>query len=65
MNDYISVREAARYLGCSPPTIDRLIAAGELPAFRPPTDLRRRLVRVADLEAVKLPRPIAGGGVAA
>lgn len=65
MNDFVSVREAARRLGCSPPTVDRLIAAGELPAFRPPTDLRRRLVRVADLEPLKLPRPIAGGGVAA
>ncbi len=43
----------------------RRIPAGELPAFRPPTDLRRRLVRVADLEPMKMPRPIAGGGVAA
>ncbi len=65
MNDYVSIKEAARKLGCSPPTVDRLIAAGELVAFRPPTDLRRRLVRVGDLEALKLPRPIAGGGVAA
>ena len=65
MNDYVSIKEAARKLGCSPPTVDRLVESGELVAFRPPTDLRRRLVRVADLEAVKRPRPIAGGGVAA
>jgi excisionase family DNA binding protein len=58
---WLSQAEAAEYLGITDRTIRRMIAAGELPAYR----MGARLLRIdaADLDAV-LRRVPAGGDAA-
>lgn len=52
--------EAAEYLGVTDRTLRRMIAAGELPAYR----LGKRLLRLdaRDLDAMLRPIPTVGGG---
>lgn len=59
---WIDQRQAAEYLGITDRTLRRMIAAGDLPAYR----LGPRLLRidVGDLDAL-MRRVPAGGGVSA
>lgn len=54
---YISLEEAARRLSVSVKTIRRLIADGDLPAYR--CRKRNLRVKVSDLESVMAPIPSA------
>lgn len=56
---WIDQRQAAEYLGITDRTLRRMIAAGDLPAYR----LGPRLLRidVADLDALMRPVPAGGG----
>lgn len=57
---WVDQRQAAEYLGITDRTLRRMIAAGDLPAYR----LGKKMLRVdmADLDALLRPIP-AGGGV--
>lgn len=46
----LDVRGAARYLGCHPETVRRLVRAGKLPAYRGGT----RLIRISRLALDRL-----------
>lgn len=50
---YVGIAEAATYLGVTPKTVRKLIAARELAAYRLGTKMPR--IRLADLEAVCKP----------
>ncbi len=54
----VACGEAARRLGVSPPTLRKRIRRGEVATFRDPMNDRIKLVRVDDLEAMRVPRPI-------
>lgn len=56
---WIDQRQAAEYLGITDRTLRRMIAAGDLPAYR----LGPRLLRidVGDLDALMRPVPVGGG----
>ncbi len=56
--EFLTRREAARRLGCSPHTLTRRTQRGELPAYLDPADRRRLLIRADDLEAFARPRPL-------
>lgn len=56
--DYLTVAEAADYLSVSPVTVRRLIARGDLPAFKVGSS---RAVRIPRVELIKLLRPIRAG----
>lgn len=53
--DLVTLGEAAELLGVSRFKIGRLIRDGLLVAFRSPLDARAKLVRRADLEALREP----------
>lgn len=55
---FVSQRGAARLLGMSPRTVRRRVERGDLPAFRDPRNDRVRLLRVADLEALRAAQPV-------
>jgi excisionase family DNA binding protein len=52
-SEFMTVGEAAAYLGVSKPKMTRLIHAGMLPTLENKLDLRSKLVRRADVEALK------------
>jgi excisionase family DNA binding protein len=54
---YVGITEAATYLDVTDKTVRKLIATGELPAYRLGTKILR--VKLADLEAVC--KPLVGG----
>lgn len=56
---WVDQREAAEYLGITDRTLRRMIAAGDLPAYR----LGPRLLRLdlADLDKLLRPVPVGGG----
>jgi len=56
-NEYLNLKEAARYLGVSDIKIRRLVSKGLLEVSYDPLDDRKRLVKKADLDALKTPRP--------
>lgn len=56
LGDWLTIEEAAARLGCSAATIWRRAARGQLPLHRV---LGRTVVRVADVDALAVPR---GGG---
>lgn len=57
---WVTQAEAAQYLGITDRTVRRLVASGELKAYR----LGPRLLRIdqADVDALLRPIPTAGGG---
>ena len=61
--DLLMVQEAADYLGVSRFKVARLIADGYLETFVTPMDRRRKLVRRADLDALRERAIPAGEGV--
>lgn len=52
---YLTMAEAAKYLGVGHDKMWRLVRDGELRAYRSGADRRRRLVRKSDLESVLRP----------
>jgi len=58
MQDFLTLTDAARYLGVSRQTLWRRIREGVLPVFQSDTNRRERLVKRADLDAVRTPRTI-------
>ena len=52
-SEYMTVGEAADYLGVSNPKMTRLIQAGMLPTVENTLDKRSKLVRRADVETLK------------
>jgi hypothetical protein len=59
--EYITMTEASRRSGMSPPAITRRVRSGELPTYRDARDTRVRLVKVSDLDRLLSgPKPIAG-----
>lgn len=58
MDQLVTCGEAARRLGVSPPTLRKRIRRGDVATFRDPMNDRIKLLRVEDLEAMRIPRPI-------
>lgn len=58
MDQLVTYGEAAQRLGVSPPTLRKRIRRGEVETFRDPMNDRIKLVRVEDVEAMQVPRPI-------
>jgi excisionase family DNA binding protein len=56
-DDYLNVREAARFLGISRTTLYKLIRSGRLTTFSSQLNRAVRLVRRADLERLREPQP--------
>lgn len=56
-SDLVGTLEAAQRYGTTPQTLRRRVLRGQLQTFVDPLDERRRLIRVADLEAMRRPRP--------
>ncbi len=54
----IPIEEAAKLRGLAPRTLRRRIAAGELTLYRDGADRRKRLLNLAELEALTQPQPI-------
>ena len=52
-SEYMTVSEAAAYLGVSNPKMTRLIQSGVLPTVENVLDKRSKLVRRADVEALR------------
>ncbi len=61
---FLSVSEAAKRVGRSRPTMARLLAEGMLPSYQNPLDRRVRLVKVEDVDALRIPRRVDEGGAA-
>lgn len=59
VDEMMSLKEAADRLGVSKPKMTRLVKARRFEVFENPLDAREKLVRVADVEALAKPRPIA------
>jgi len=57
-NEYLNLKEAARYLGVSDIKIRRLISKGLLKVSLDPLDDRKRLVKKSELDTLKTPRPV-------
>lgn len=58
MDQLVTYGEAAQRLGVSLPTLRKRIRRGEVETFRDPMNDRIKLVRVEDVEAMQVPRPI-------
>jgi len=59
-DEYLNLKEAARYLGVSDIKIRHLINKGLLKVSLDPLDDRKRLVKKSELDALKTPRPVEG-----
>jgi len=57
MDEYLNLVEAARYLGISRMTLYKLIREGKLPTFQSDLHQAVRLVRRADLDQLRQPKP--------
>jgi excisionase family DNA binding protein len=55
--EFLSAAEAAELLGVTRFTISRLIRSGELATYKSPLNRRKKLVRRADVEALRQPVP--------
>jgi len=58
-DEYLNLKEAARYLGVSDIKVRRLVNKGLLKVSFDPLDDRKRLVKKTDLDSLKTPRPSA------
>ena len=61
--EFMTIGEVADELGVTRTTVWRRIKQGELEVFQSQADQRERLVRRADVEALKRPVPINPGKV--
>ncbi|MBI3971828.1 MAG: helix-turn-helix domain-containing protein [Chloroflexi bacterium] len=57
MNEYLNLVEAARYLGISRMTLHKLIREGKVPTYWSELNRAVRLVKRADLDRLRQPRP--------
>ena len=57
-DEYVTMREAQEILGVSNFTIWQMVRDGRLPAYRSEVDRRKKLIRRADLDALRPPRPL-------
>jgi len=62
--DFIGFNAAQRRFGMSLDTLRRRVARGELTLYRAPLDDRMKLLKISDLEQLKVPRQVAGRDVA-
>ena len=62
MDEYLNLVEAARFLGVSRMTLYKLIREGKLPIYRSELNRTVRLVRRADLDRLREPRPMPSPG---
>jgi excisionase family DNA binding protein len=61
--EFVTMREAQELLGVSSFTVWRMVKDGRLPAFPSKIDRRKKLIRRADIEALRRPDvPTADGG---
>ena len=58
-DEYLNLKEAARYLAVSDIKIRRLVSKGLLKVSADPLDDRKRLVKKSELDSLKNPRPVA------
>ena len=58
MQDFLTMTDAAKYLGISKVTLWRRIRDGALPVYASDVNRRERLVKRADLDRVRAPRAI-------
>jgi len=58
--EHVPMREAAAILGVTHVTIGKMVRDGVLAAESHPLDMCEKLVRVADLEALKVQRSVTG-----
>jgi len=56
--DYLGLKEAARYLSVSRNKMYLLVRAGEIPFYVSPLDKRKKLFRREDLDALKSVKPM-------
>jgi len=56
--DYVAVSTAAEMLGISRLTMRRRVRADAVPTFADPRDQRYVLIKVADVEQLRVPRPL-------
>ena len=56
-DEYIGCNQAARKYGVALLTLRRSVQRGDLALYTDPLDDRRKLLRVADLEALRRPQP--------
>jgi excisionase family DNA binding protein len=54
-DEFVTVQEAARLLGMGRMTFYRRLQDGVMPVYRSDRDRRKRLVRRADVEAMRVP----------
>lgn len=57
-SELVGTLEAAKRYGVTPHTLRRRVLRGQLQTFVDPLDERRRLIRVRDLEEMRIPRPV-------
>ena len=57
-DEYVTMREAQKILGVSNFTMWQLVKRGDLTAYQSATDRRKKLIRRADLDALRAVRPI-------
>lgn len=57
-DDFVTMKEAQDELGVSSYTIWRMVRDGELTAYQSSIDRRRKMIRRADLDALRELRPI-------
>ena len=57
-DEFVTMREAQQILGVSKFKMWQLVRDGELTAYQSSVDRRQKLVRRADLEALRRPEPI-------
>ena len=62
MQDFLTLTDAARYLGVSRQTLWRRIRDGVIPVHVSEINRRIKLVKRADVEALMRPRPIEDAG---
>ena len=55
---FLSLSEAAKRVDVSRMSLRRRVNRGELDVFEDPLDGRKRLVRTADLDRLRQPRPV-------
>jgi excisionase family DNA binding protein len=59
-DEYVSMGEARELLGVSNFTIWRMVREGRLSAYQSETDRRKKLIRRADLDAIRAVKPVPG-----
>ncbi len=63
--DLVTSKEAGLRLGVSQHTLRQVIRRENVPVFQHPLNARVRLIRTADLEALRTPRRLTGNTTAA